>query len=184
MTRPHPIERHAINDAATLHEIARRIPQVLANLADNIPDSPGASTGGTGSHNTTSPVEAAHARHLLDDQALADWAELQRLDRALHPLLRRYLDLTSRWMFTRQLGSQRHARPTTDEDWCASCLRIDWFTPRADGRGDRCDWCYRFRLAEGIDPPLALLHARRDGKRITDEMVRHAKTHVRKRRRR
>lgn len=71
MTRRHAIERHAINDAAMLTEIAKRLPAVVANLADNYPDAPGASNGGGGG-SVGSVVEAAVDRHLLDDRAVRD----------------------------------------------------------------------------------------------------------------
>lgn len=178
MTSPHPIERHAINDAALFAESAARIPRVLANLADNLPDSPGHSTGGAGYGG--SPVEAAHARRLLDDLAVRDWARLQEIDRLRGRLAREEFDLTSRWMFATVNGSERHSRPTSDEDWCRSCLRIDWLNPRS--RGDLCDWCYRYVAAEGEQPPLELITARRDGKRITTSMVADVKRHAKIRR--
>lgn len=41
-------------------------------------------------------------------------------------------------------------------------------------RNGRCDWCYRFWLAEGQDPPPDLIRAKAEGKRITVGMVEEA----------
>lgn len=40
-----------------------------------------------------------------------------------------------------------------------------------------CRWCYQFSLAEGVDPPYALLDARSRGQRITERMVADALRH-------
>lgn len=83
-------------------------------------------------------------------------------------------------MFATTVGAERHARTTTDEEWCRSCLRIDWFCPRS--RGDLCRWCRDFQATEGQLPPIDLLRARRDGRRITEAMVRHTRAKVKRKR--
>lgn len=59
------------------------------------------------------------------------------------------------------------------EPGCKSCARLakNWAVVH---RSERCRWCYDFWLVEKQDPPVDLLIARRDGKRITDRMVRDA----------
>jgi hypothetical protein len=41
-------------------------------------------------------------------------------------------------------------------------------------RGERCGWCYRFWLAEGVDPPPELVRAKEAVGRVTSRMVREA----------
>lgn len=180
----HRLERHANNHAAKAHAIAKRTPRFIANITEAYPDSPASSTPGTGGHSTSSPVERAHEAHTLTDLAVVDWQRYGVLSDEINKRLDEQLDITGRWNFDVGEGPhhQRHARPTTDEDWCASCLRIDWFNPRS--RGDLCDWCYRYALANGTEhPPIVLLMKRRDGKTITENDVKHAKQTIVKRKR-
>lgn len=51
-------------------------------------------------------------------------------------------------------------------------------------RSGRCRWCYDFWLAEGVDPPLPLLKARAEGRRITQQMVMDSLRHQPKAKRR
>lgn len=55
------------------------------------------------------------------------------------------------------------------EPGCSSHARIQDWEPV--DRNGRCAWCYRFWLSEDIDPPLELLKARSEGRRITAQMV-------------
>lgn len=65
----------------------------------------------------------------------------------------------------KMMGAQTATPP--DEIWCRSHLRFGMFEPvAATGRDGRCDWCYRFWLAEGADPPQPLLDRRAQGKKI------------------
>lgn len=41
-------------------------------------------------------------------------------------------------------------------------------------RGNRCSWCYRFWLAEKLTPPVELVRAKAEGKRITTSLVEQA----------
>lgn len=67
------------------------------------------------------------------------------------------------------------ADPT--ELWCESCLRTGMREPRSERYPTRplCRWCGDFEAAQGFLPTLDLLDARRDGRRITEAMVREAK---------
>lgn len=179
--KQHPIERNAINAAAILNEIAARVPAVLANIDDNLPGYPQAAAAGSGSSAASrdihSPVLAAilAAEAGTTEPALDAWHELQELDRKLTPILRRYLDLTSRWGYTTGATQAHHAKlaRTTGDDWCTSCLRVHRCSPRE--RGDLCRWCDDFKRAEGTLPPAELLEARHRGMKITQTMVRQAK---------
>lgn len=72
-------------------------------------------------------------------------------------------------------------KPTGDPG-CTSCKRIDAFAPAT--RAGRCDWCYRWWLAENEDPPVGVLEARARGDRITTKIVAQARADSRRRRRR
>ncbi len=67
-----------------------------------------------------------------------------------------------------RLGDLRPAEPG-----CSSCERIGSWVPMV--KNSRCRWCYDFWTAEGIDPPLMILNARADGKRITRQLIDEAK---------
>ena len=41
-------------------------------------------------------------------------------------------------------------------------------------RSERCSWCYKFELVEGVEPPVDLLRARAQGKKITPAMIKEA----------
>jgi hypothetical protein len=87
---------------------------------------------------------------------------------------RRAWELTRRWGFT-------PSRPTSTvemkeqlaadltEMWCRSCLRVGERAPRH--RGELCRWCGAFEAAEGFLPPVDLVEAHADGRRITDAMI-------------
>lgn len=71
---------------------------------------------------------------------------------------------------------EARAKPVIEEDdrrWCVSCIRDGgYLTVVAAGRYARyCTWCGEFRYARGIEPPLEILKARHDGKRLSTAMV-------------
>jgi hypothetical protein len=70
---------------------------------------------------------------------------------------------------------------TSVEDWCTSCLRIGKVEPRY--RGDLCRWDYDLCRAYVLtQPPIELVKARHEGKRITQQTVDEALARVRPRR--
>ncbi len=87
---------------------------------------------------------------------------------------RRVWDLCNRWGFS-------PSRPSTSSDvrellavdltemWCRSCLRVGERAPR--DRGELCRWCRSFHGAEGFLPPVELVEAHADGRRITEQMI-------------
>lgn len=57
------------------------------------------------------------------------------------------------------------------EPGCRSCAKVknsdDKPTWMPVSRAGLCDWCYRYRLAEGTDPPVTIVEAHHRGERIT-----------------
>jgi hypothetical protein len=43
---------------------------------------------------------------------------------------------------------------------------------------ERCRWCWEWHRSQGVDPPPAILQARRDGRRITTKLVAEAEAEV------
>lgn len=75
--------------------------------------------------------------------------------------------------------------PTDDVDlaadgWCVSCHTDAGFCePITEDRGVRvfatvCRWCGTFKRTEGVAPPVSLLRARHEGRKITSSMVERA----------
>lgn len=66
------------------------------------------------------------------------------------------------------------------DGWCVSCHTDNRFCePITEDRGVRvyenlCRWCGTFRRTEGVLPPLELLRARHEGRKVTTLMVRRA----------
>lgn len=69
------------------------------------------------------------------------------------------------------VGRQALPPPTrqTFDDGCASCWRIKIWSPIHRTR--RCRRCYEYLRAEGEDPPVALVRARSEGRRISAQFV-------------
>lgn len=99
---------------------------------------------------------------------------------ALHLEYRAALDGVARSLATLEavLGSVRPDRrvglvvdeTTTSADWCRHHFdQVGIAVPRY--RGDLCQWCYRFQLAERTLPPRDLLRAKEEGRKITTAMV-------------
>jgi hypothetical protein len=157
-------------DAAVALAISKRMPLVIANTAREMADAPPSSTGGGGTRKgwITDPT-ATNATNPHHDHASATRGRLHEIDRLLRVLLAEKLSLTAKYNYTPTTTHGAGTPTPADTDWCTSCLRIHMFAPRS--RNDLCDWCYRFVLATGTPPALALLHARRDGRRINQQMV-------------
>jgi hypothetical protein len=87
---------------------------------------------------------------------------------------RRVWELCSRWGFSPTMErSSADARELLAVDltemWCRSCLRVGERAPR--DRGDLCRWCRTFHGVEGFLPPVDLVEAHADGRRITEAMI-------------
>lgn len=194
MTRPHPIERDAINDAALLSEIAKRYGAgVLANLDDSLPGFPASASAGSGStigsRDVHSPVESLligpitrdespdDARQRVPDAALVDLARLEEIRKQRQRLIREEFEITSRWLQrTATAQAKRDARPSSSDDWCESCERVHRHSPVRRRR--LCGWCDDFKAIEGVLPPLDLLEAHHRGVRMNQTMIRQALARV------
>lgn len=55
------------------------------------------------------------------------------------------------------------------DNWCRSCLRAGVRAERY--RVELCRWCYEFQRLEQFIPPLSIVRARADKRRITEAMV-------------
>jgi hypothetical protein len=72
---------------------------------------------------------------------------------------------------------------TTDDEWCRSCMRIGKCSPRY--RGDLCHRpCYEFHQLVRQDPPIWLVAAHHEGRKLTEKMLSDAIREVRPKRRR
>lgn len=128
------------------------------------------------------------ARFLIDHMIAVDheppFVKLQLLHETIDSLHR----LTTTWGRepTVPARDRKQAAELPDDLtglWCRSCLRVGSRSPRY--RGDLDRWCYEFQSAEGFLPPASILEARRDGRKITDQMVApHRKAHRDKKKRR
>lgn len=58
---------------------------------------------------------------------------------------------------------------TNLDDGCVSCARIKTWSPIH--RTCRCRWCYDYLRTEREDPPVALVRAHAEGRRITTQLV-------------
>lgn len=70
--------------------------------------------------------------------------------------------------------------PEPDLLWCSSCSRVKDSQGRhhhepihatPPGGSPLCRWCYDFRRGQGVLPPLPIIEARLQGKKITQTMV-------------
>ena len=196
MTRHLTTARHALDELTTA---VARIPATLRNLDACAPGfpattpgngSPGGSVGGNGSRTETAicATEVGSAgKHTLGkargvgaDTALADRAAIDKLVRRIAADTAVLSAITDRWGW-QQAGECNHSAapryagqvPDNGEvRWCVSCARLHKTTHTF--AADQCRWCYEFKRAEGVLPPLELLDAHHQGKRITEAMVRQA----------
>lgn len=165
-------ERHALEIEALGNEISNRITAAVQMLKQYRRGYP------TGSDGHTDPEAGACTR--TEALALAGPDAVDRDERdLLHALERGLRELRVAYNITaryQQASIPRHAGRITvavDEGWCASCVRDGGhLEPVWLGRYARfCRWCGEFHAAEGIEPPLPLLKARHQGRRITTAMV-------------
>ena len=87
---------------------------------------------------------------------------------------RRVWELCNRWGFspsrpTSSVDTRELLAVDLTEMWCRSCLRVGERAPRH--RGELCRWCESFKAAEGFLPPVELVEAHADGRRISEAMI-------------
>lgn len=159
-------ERQALEIEALGNEILTRLPAARDMLRAYKRGYP---TGGDGTGDGTSRTEAL---------GIAPPDAIDREERELGRSLERALrELNVAYNICARYGSAcipLRPEPVSDDDgWCVSCLRDrNHLEPVWAGRYARlCRWCAEFLLAQGVEPPLALLRARHEGRKITTHMV-------------
>jgi hypothetical protein len=164
--------------AGHVHRAVRNMREVQPGFPASTPGNgdPGGGSGG----GANSIVERL-AFTLGRDDAIDDLERLDRIVRALYPLVRGARDICQRWGYSTSGefvsgGRTRQARATEGEfnraQWCTSCERLRLAEPvGAKGRRGLCRWCADFEDAENMPPPLALLDLRHRGGRITRAAV-------------
>lgn len=174
-------ERHALEIEALGNEILTRIPGTIRAMRDYKRGYPTGHAGRTdleaGACTRTEALALAGPDAIDREQReLTDC-----LDRALRALQTAY-NICARYKPTKQererlakaaIAATASAQSGDLDGWCRSCIRDhSHLEPVWDGRYvDLCRWCAEFRNAEGTDPPVPLLRARHDGRRITTAMV-------------
>jgi len=153
-----------------IEELAARLRILEPNLRHRAEDTaldgyPRQSGPGAGQHGQGDPVGTTVAMRLdqphRDTQAHAHTELLSRLDQA-----RRILEQAE------SAGRQALPPPTSQapDDGCVSCARIKTWSPIH--RAKRCRFCSDWAYAHsGEDPPVDILRARRDGRRITTRLI-------------
>lgn len=189
-----------VNEAAPyLRDIIDGISPATRNLRENQPGYPATTPGngspGRGTSHTTSITErlGLDAAEGLTDTAVTDLAQLEAsIARIIpnHRALRDAWTLVVKWnyltagtvnpgLLARTAAATEHA--DNEARWCRSCLRLQHCEPIGkDGRAGLCNWCYRFHLAEKMDPPLPILQLRHQGRRISEAAVKAAVREERK----
>lgn len=171
---------------------------------------PSTTTPASGSPGGGTGTSAGLERHIMDadgnlttvdDMASRDLATMRALLDRLAPGLQQLHRLVLKWNYVTD-GEEldgRKARSTAPTEhktnelrWCASCLTDKGHCEPAtrkhrpkDHPADEqpipyCEWCYKFVLAQGIEPPVALLRARHRGERISTDAVKRALAGARK----
>lgn len=103
-----------------------------------------------------------------NDEDLKHWHALQLELRVAMGYLRRVTPILAE-----ATPAQQH--PDRIEVGCRICSRPGKPEPVYRGTAsasERCRWCYDFWTQWGVDAPAAILKLRRDGKRITEQLIR------------
>jgi hypothetical protein len=153
-----------------IEQLTARLRTLEPNLRHRAEDTaldgyPRQSGPGGGQHGQGDPVGIVVAMRIdhphRDTQAHAHTQLLNDLDAA-----RRFLE------HAESVGRQALPPPTSQtlDDGCASCARIKTWSPIHRTR--RCQWCMDWaRNHAGDDPPIDILRAHHQGRRITTRLV-------------
>lgn len=152
-----------------LVDVLNRLPAARRRLGEAQPGWPPTGSGRAGSGATSGePPSSIPERtwdRLAGDPALRDAERIDELAAAVASNVAALHALVARWSAPKP-GVEG---PDDNDAWCRSCRRVGLAAPAE--RAGLCAWCRRFRYAEGDMPPVELLEARRDGRRITQAMV-------------
>jgi hypothetical protein len=165
-----PTPTHTADTLTHIVELADRIrtlePTLRARAAatalDGYPRQSGPGAGGHGHGDPTGTIVALRLDHPhADHLGHAHRQVITKLDQA-----RRLLEEAE--------STGRQALPPTTkqalDDGCVSCARIKTWSPIHRTR--RCRFCSDWAYAHGgEDPPIDILRARRDGRRITTRLI-------------
>lgn len=185
------IETTANQAHLDLTTIVERLPRALNAIHDSLGGYPTRTAGAT---STTSPVSfldietmdpdgptdripltPVEAAATTPDPARRD---LHNLDTAIRDAAKALEDahrIVARYTPTQPRRTKADPAP---DDWCTSCFRnAGHHTPitlRKSGEpyyADLCKWCGEWRTAHGTLPPVAILRARHEGRKITTRLV-------------
>lgn len=70
-----------------------------------------------------------------------------------------------------QIAAFEDVKPGTGDPACMAHASAGMFELATNGRAGRCDWCYRFWLVHRVTPPIEILRARANGRRITPALL-------------
>lgn len=155
-------------------------PAALQRAHDWLPGPTGGDTHTTGQ---LAELDQVLADHQLEDRA--GQARAERIHHQLHHSLDTLDRETHRITTLLKILAAKHpprAQPTpanAGDGWCRSCHRngghLEPVTLKTDGTrryGDLCRFCGEWAAAhDGAHPPLPILRARHDGRRITQALV-------------
>jgi hypothetical protein len=173
--------------AAWAPDIAARIDATLRNLEDHAPGfpstTPGSGSVGGGGSSTSSRTETLALMGIDADDAMRDHAAIVKAVDAMYAAADLLHTLTARWGYRtagewNPLATSPQAKATEHESnagrWCSHHARHQMAEPvGAKGRGGLCRWCYEFQAEHGTKlPPLDIIVAKAEGRRITQSMVR------------
>jgi hypothetical protein len=173
MTRPLSALRADLYEAhARLTETLTHLDHAHRRLRDNQP----------GYRTDTTPNPTASGVGVSQPERLHDQLTRDEAHRALNELDRHarltYQSATVAWSTVLTWGldtTRRTHRTEPGEEWCISCYRNDRrCEPSSERYKGRCRWCGSFHATYGQDPPLAIIVARHQGRRITEQMIQRA----------
>lgn len=173
MTRPHATITAELTEArGQLGDILARLDDAWARLHEQEPGYPSTTIGAGGSSGTTLTQPERLANRIHHDPAIRDLATLDRATRHLYANVADIYGVVTAWG-----QPTRHAQPTDDDgtegpgpDWCRSCWRDDRHCEPVRAAG-LCRWCADWNLANGQLPPVEILRARHQGRRITSALI-------------
>lgn len=182
--------------AATMANIAAAMPTVARRLEEMRrgypPTTVGASTpdGGYSVTDDRTPDRDADVKltrveqdALSSDRVEADTIELRKLIVQHAAITRRIDTLCTPYRLT-PTTARAQALSEAPKDWCTSCYRDGQHHEpvTVDARGHHhydnlCRWCGDFQKEHGTLPPMPVLRARHEGRRVTVQLI---ERHIRK----
>lgn len=162
------IQQYLTYTGFLLRAVATQLPELISVIKES---SAGYPTGHEGRTELDENDEAVtydsrtQSAALHPDPARDARKDLERNVKALRNAAVNLDGLRQAWLTTTK------DRPKGDgEPGCTSCNRLKMWAPvHRDGR---CKWCYEWWLANKQEPPIPLLRAHHEGRRITSALER------------